>query len=127
MRKNLRRLTMTESVKYYTKGKNGRYEFSGYNRPDLHPGLWLIQDTEHSRSYKNAFYRMADIPDLVEVEDMLKCMVLEDLVAKSIVEWADSSRGMSPSDVAKNITARIYKKLQEHRAAIKKLDEELAK
>lgn len=119
---------MSEYEKVYVKQKNGRYKHIGYDHiPPLQPGLWLITGDEegHSRSYSNAFYRMKDVPDMIEVEDMLKCMVLEDIITKAIVKWSDDCVSMSPADMAQYITTEVYKKIQEDKAQIKKLDKYL--
>jgi hypothetical protein len=119
---------MTTPEQYYIKKPNGRYQSVGYGRtPDLHPGLWLIQEKEHGKRHTNMFYRMNDVPDMVEVQDMARCTMLADLISDAIVGWGDSGVSKSPSDIGRDIAIEVYKKLQLDRAEITKLMEHLDK
>ena len=117
---------MVNNEKYYRKKENGRYEFVGYSRVDLYPGLWLIRGDGTGKEYNNMFYRMADIPDNVEVADMVKCTILGDLIAKELSAWRDEGRLQSNADAGRHIAEKIYEKIYSEKQAIRKLDKHLA-
>jgi hypothetical protein len=110
---------------YYVRKPNGRYEHVGYcNCPDICTGLWLITSPagRGGKRYENVFYRLADIPDCAEVQDMVKCMLLSEMITEEIVHYYDDNISRSPAEMGTAIGKKVYEKLQEDRKDIKKLD-----
>jgi len=116
--------TDNKDALYYKEGR--RYKLAGYNRPaEMPDGLWLVT---HNRSrLQNVFYRLQEVPDLCEVADMVRGMVLEEIVLQAAMAvWDDGGRAGSLADFSQEVTRRVYMQLREDKAACRQLDKALA-
>jgi len=70
-----------EAEMYYTKDeKTGRYKEAGFRHEVMTgTGIWLLQQHKSGCSYHNIVARMADLPEPVEMADLAKCIMLEDM------------------------------------------------
>ncbi len=96
---------MSESTYYIKKGK--KYIPVGISGPDLYDGLWLVQCKDGSKSYKNLYMRLSNLPDCHDLQLLAKVTMLEDIICKTMMDaWKDGAQ-VSIADVASQITAAI--------------------
>jgi hypothetical protein len=97
------------SETYYIK-RGKKYVPVGISGPDLYDGLWLVQCSDRGRSYKNLYMRLANLPDCHDLTILAKAAMLEDIIAKTMMDaWKDGP-SRSIQDVAGMIAAKLVTK-----------------
>ena len=92
----------------------GRYVPVAMERANYLPyGVWLIQEDSGCRSMRSVGWRLSGLPSLVDLQAMVKTMMLEDAIIEGIREAGACSPGMSITDIAKSIENAIYKELDD--------------
>ena len=106
----------------FIKTANGRYEHKGYGTPDLLPGVWLINkldNTSASTSCTNIGTRLAKIPGAADLELMVKCVCLKDIICQALHEAFTTSDGhVNISDLSDSVTDTLYKELAKQQESI---------
>lgn len=73
--------------------------------PSLHDGLWLVQCTKSTTSYKNLYVRLADLPDCHDLEILGKAVLLEETILSVLRTALDGHCTLQ--DIASKIAASL--------------------
>jgi hypothetical protein len=115
----------------YQQEEDGSYTFIGYDHiPELYPGLWFVRGNETGTGIgmiTNMIFRMSDVPDPVDIQDLVKCEVLADLITDELAAWQREGKLQSVSDAGRHIANEVYKKIAEEKAGLRELDSYLSK
>lgn len=107
---------MAPDTYYLKRGK--RYIPSGYNGPDLFPGIWLVQVTPGCKSQKNLSILLSELPDPTDLQVLAKTVLLEKTILKVMNEcWPSNGIGCSLYECA----MRIAKALTKEELRLKKM------
>lgn len=86
---------------------------TGLKRHDeLGQGIWAVVHNPYSTRITNVLYYLQGLPEPYRIEDMAKCMLLEDKIIDKLRELIDKDKvkiyNMSLAELAKEVIKELY-------------------